>query len=218
MLMEHLRTKTGEMQKMLVDSLHRVTKNEVQKASLVLGKAFHDDPVWGQVIPDEAERKQKLPLIFEISLKYALRYGKVYATSENLEGTAIMLPYDKADMTFWRLLSSGALRTGMKLGRKTGNRLEEILAPVNKAQEEILKRGYLYLQAIGVSPALQGQGFGGKLLRAIFENVDNEGILIYLETTEENVPLYRRLGFQVMKEIKLCRINLSMWAMVRETS
>jgi ribosomal protein S18 acetylase RimI-like enzyme len=216
--MEHLRTKTGEMQKMLLDSLYRVTKNEVQKASLVLGKAFHDDPVWRQVIPDEAERRQKLPLIFAISLKYALRYGEVYATSEKLKGIAIILPYDKADMTFWRLLRSGALRIGMKLGRKAGNRLGEILAPINKAQEEILKSGYLYLQAIGVSPELQGQGFGRKLLRAIFENADNEEIRIYLETTEENVQLHKKFRFQVMKEIKLSTIDLSMWAMVRETS
>ena len=109
--MDHLRTKTGEMQRMLLDSLYRVTKNEVKKANLVLGTAFHDNPLWSQVIPDEAERKQKLPLILEMNLKYALRYGEVYATSENLEGIATILPYDKADMTFWRLLRSGALRT-----------------------------------------------------------------------------------------------------------
>ena len=89
MLMDHSRTRTGDMQRMLLDSIYRVTKNEVRKASLVLGTAFHDDPLWSQVIPNEAERKQKLPLILEINLKYALRYGEVYATSENLEGIAI---------------------------------------------------------------------------------------------------------------------------------
>jgi len=92
---------------MMLDSLYKITKNDVEKASLVLGKAFHDDPVWSRVIPDEDERKQKLPLVFEISLRYALRYGEVFATSENLEGIAIILPYKKADMTFWRLLRSG---------------------------------------------------------------------------------------------------------------
>ena len=146
-----------------------------------------------------------------------MKYGEVYAPSENLEGIAIILPYKTADMTFWRLLRSGALRTGMKLGKETTNRLEEILAPIEKAHEEILKRGYLYLQVIGVSPKLQGQGFGGKLLRAIIEYADNEEILIYLETTEENVQLYKKFGFRVLKEIKLSTIDLSMWAMVRET-
>ena len=206
---------------MMLDSLYKVTKKEVEKASLALGKAFHDDPLWSQIIQDEAERKQKLPLLFEMLLRYALRYGEVYASSEDLEGIVILLPYDKADMTFWRLLRCGAwrlLRTGMKLGRKTGNRLEQILAPMSKAQKEILKESYLYLQTIGVSPELQGKGFGGKLLRAIFKHADNEETRIYLEATKENVPLYEKYGFQVIKEIKLSIIDLSGWAMVREPS
>lgn len=204
---------------MSLDSLYKMTKKEVEKASLVLGKAFHDDPLWSQAVPDETERKQKLPLLFEMLLRYALRYGEVYASSENLEGIVILLHYDKADMTFWRLLRCGAwrlLRTGMKLGRKTGNRLEQILAPMSKVQEEILEEGYSYLQTIGVSPELQGQGFGGKLLRAIIKYADNEEIRIYLEAMEENVPLYKKYGFQIVKEIKLSTIDLSGWAMVRE--
>ena len=145
-----------------------------------------------------------------------MRYGEVYASSEILEGVVILLPYDKADMTFWRLFRSGALGAGMKLGRSTGNKLEEILAPITEAQKEILKRGCLYLQAIGVSPELQGQGFGGTMLRAIFEYADNEELRIYLETTEENVPLYEKFRFQVIKEVKLATIDLSMLGMVRE--
>ncbi len=104
---------------------------------MVLGKAFHDEPVMSQAIPDEDERKQKLPLLFEISLRFALRYGGVYAPLENLEGIAIILPPKEADMTFWRLLRSGALRPLMKLGKETDNRLGEILAPVIKDQKEI---------------------------------------------------------------------------------
>jgi ribosomal protein S18 acetylase RimI-like enzyme len=206
---------------MMLDSLYKITKKEAEKASLVLGKAFYDDPLWSQVVLDEAERKQKLPLLFEMLLRYALRYGEAYASSENLEGIVILLPYDKADMTFWRLLRCGAwrlLRTGIKLGRKTGNRLEQILAPMSKVQEEILRKGYLYLQTIGVSPELQGQGFGGKLLRAITKYADNEELRIYLEATEENVPLYEKFGFQVVKEIKLSTIDLLGFVMVREPS
>ena len=92
---------------MMLDNLYKITENEIEKASLVLGKAFHDDPVMSQVVPDEDERKQKLPLIYKISLIYAMKYGEVYAPSENLEGIAIILPYKTADMTFWRLLRSG---------------------------------------------------------------------------------------------------------------
>ena len=203
---------------MSVGSLYNIKKNEVEKASLVLGKAFHEDPVWSQVFQSENERKEKLPLFFEISLIYALKYGKIYVTSENLEGIAIILPNNKVDMTFWRLFRAGPLkllRIGLKLGKETGNRLEEILVnPISKVQKEILKRGYLYLQAIGISPKFQGQGFGGKLLKEICEAADNEELQIYLETTEENVKFYNKFGFRVLQKVKLPTIDLSMSIMV----
>lgn len=206
------------MQKKMIAGLYRITKSEIEKASLVLGKAFHDEPVMSQAIPNEDERKQKLPLFFEISLRFALRYGGVYAPSENLEGIAIILPHTEAHVTFWRLLRSGALRPLMKLGKETDSRLGEILAPVISDQREILKRGCLYLQTIGVSPEFQGQGFGERMLRAITEYADDQGIPIYLETTEGNVRLYRKFGFQVMKEVRLSAIDLKMWEMVRRTA
>lgn len=166
----------------------------MEKASLVLGKAFHDEPVMSQAIPDEDERKQKLPLLFEISLRFALRYGRVYAPLENLEGIAIILPHKEADMTFWRLLRSGALRPLMKLGKETDNRLGEIHAPVIKDQKEILKRGYLYLRTIGVSPELQGQGFGEKLLRAITEYADDKEFQSTWEQLKEKSNYTRNSG------------------------
>lgn len=48
---------------MMLDSLYKITRKEVERASSVLGKAFHNELVMRQVIPDEDERKQKLPLI-----------------------------------------------------------------------------------------------------------------------------------------------------------
>ncbi|MGD8507094.1 MAG: GNAT family N-acetyltransferase [Candidatus Bathyarchaeota archaeon] len=204
------------MKKMMLAGLYKIAKSDVEKASLVLGRVFHDGPLMIQAIPDEDERRQKLPLVFEVSIRFALKYGGVYAPSDNLEGIAIILPYKQTDVTYWRLLRSGALRPLMKLG-KINRRLQEILAPVIKDQKEILKRDYLYLQTIGVLPKLQGHGFGGKLLRAIIEYADNEEIPIYLETTEEDVKLYKRFGFQVLKKRKLATIDLNMLEMARET-
>ena len=43
------------MQKKMIAGLYRITKSEIEKASLVLGKAFHDEPVMSQAIPNEDE-------------------------------------------------------------------------------------------------------------------------------------------------------------------
>ena len=76
---------------------------------------------------------------------------------------------------------------------------------------------YIYLQIIGVASKFQGQGFGGKLIRALIERSEQHGKYIYLETeTEDNVKLYERFGFKVIKKVSLVGINLPMWEMVRE--
>ncbi|UCH32522.1 MAG: hypothetical protein JSV05_03850 [Candidatus Bathyarchaeota archaeon] len=75
----------------MISSLYKITKKEVEEASSVLGKAFHNGLVMSHVILDEDERKQKLPLVFAISIRFALKYGGVYTPSENLEGIAILL-------------------------------------------------------------------------------------------------------------------------------
>jgi ribosomal protein S18 acetylase RimI-like enzyme len=78
-------------------------------------------------------------------------------------------------------------------------------------------RAYIYLMIIGVASEFQGQGFGGKLLRALIEKSERGGVPIYLETeTERNVRMYERLGFRVLNQITLPLVNLPMWEMVRE--
>lgn len=67
---------------------------------------------------------------------------------------------------------------------------------------------------IAVAPAYQGQGFGGKLLRALIEKSERTGTPLYLET-ESNVRMYEHLGFTVVKEIVLPIVNLPMWEMTR---
>ena len=46
--------------------------------------------------------------------------------------------------------------------------------------------------------------------------IEIEGKPIYLETeTEENVSLYKKFGFEILKKITLPELNLPMWEMIR---
>jgi ribosomal protein S18 acetylase RimI-like enzyme len=63
---------------------------------------------------------------------------------------------------------------------------------------------HYYLELVGVRPAHRGCGLGGALLRAGLERADAEGRAAYLHTSNPAaVPLYRRFGFEVARELRL---------------
>jgi len=199
-----------------LENLYLVKNKDISRAAVVLTSAFEHDPIW-QIVLSDVTPMQKVNA-FKTPLLYCLKYGQVYATSENLEGIAAWLPGHLAVFTPWRMLHSGAMQAALKLGWQTAKKMEPIFAPLDAHRQEIMQdKPFIYLQIIGVDPALQGRGFGGELLSALIEECDRAGMPLYLETeTENNVRMYERFGFVVVKEIVLPKINLPVWEMVRD--
>jgi len=198
-----------------LDALYPVQKRNVPQAAAVLVDAFEHDPVWKAILAD-ATPTQRIAT-FEAPLLHCLKYGQVYAPSENMEGVAAWVPGDLSTMTPWRMLRSGAMWAGLRMGWGVAKKMEPIFGPLDADRKENMKgQTFIYLLVIGVAPAYQGQGFGGKLLRALIEKSERTGTPLYLETeTESNVRMYEHLGFTVVKEIVLPIINLPMWEMTR---
>lgn len=198
-----------------LDTLYPVQKRNVPQAAAVLVDAFEHDPVWKAILSD-ATPTQRMAA-FEAPLLYCLKYGQIYAPSENLEGIAAWTPGDLSTMTPWRMLRSGAMWAGLRMGWEVAKKMEPVFAPLDADRKENMKgQPFIYVLIIGVAPAFQGQGFGGKLLRALIEKSERAGLPLYLETeTESNVRMYEHLGFTVVKEIVLPIVNLPMWEMTR---
>ena len=58
---------------------------------------------------------------------------------------------------------------------------------------------HLYVWALAVDPSAQGQGIGGKLMRAAVSIADREGLACYLETCGMSNPkIYAKYGFSVV--------------------
>lgn len=199
-----------------MDKLHQLSKHESDQAGRVLSEAFRDDPVFNAIFLD-APPEQRVAF-FSAPVIYSMKYGQVFAPSGQLEGIAAWVPGAYADMNLFRMISSGAFWTGMKMGMEIAKKLKVIFGPVeHDRKEHMLGRSYIYLQIIGISPQYQGQGLGGKLLHALFAESEKSGLPIYLETeTDENVSLYEHLGFSVLRKVTLPLIDLPMWEMIRE--
>lgn len=198
--------------------LFPLAPGDCARAAAMLSDAFVDDPVWARVFEREPGCEARRRAFFETPLRYCLRYGRTVATSARLEGVAAWVRGQHAVMSPWRLLLSGSLSCALHVGGRVAQRLMRSFAPVARDRMRFMAgREHVYLQVIGVAPAEQGKGHGGRLLRALIESCESQRLPIYLETeTEGNVVMYQHFGFQVLQRIELVDIGLPFWEMARE--
>ncbi len=196
----------------LISDLYKIEKKDIKKAADVLANAFSEAPMWKEVFKEE----DKYSLMFEIIVRFCMKYGNFVSTSDNLEGVMGILSHDKADMTGWRVFRSGALFLSLKL-LSVFKMINETIKQMEEEKNNLSIGPYIYLAIVGVSQEFQGKGFGGKLLRTVVEKAEIERKSIYLETQiETNVTLYEKYGFHVHKIINPPPLDLPIWLMVRD--
>ena len=196
----------------LISELFKIQKRDLKNAVDVLTDAFSKESMWKEVFNDEEKNR----ILTEVMVRFCLKYGSVYATSENFEGIMALAPHDK-EMTTWTIVRSGAFFLSMKIADEAKN-MEVLNSAVEEAKKSLNLGSHIHLLMMGVSQEFQGKGFGGKLLRALLEKAEAEKKSIYLETQKENnVKLYEKYGFSVKKKIILPEpLNFPMWLMVRQ--
>jgi ribosomal protein S18 acetylase RimI-like enzyme len=102
------------------------------------------------------------------------------------------------------LFFSVAGAAGMKRATELGKRLADHHPRVPHA----------HLVFLGVHSAAQGHGVGSAILKTTLAPIDAQGVTAYLEaSTERNVALYKRHGFEVTGEFELP--GLHFWTMTR---
>jgi ribosomal protein S18 acetylase RimI-like enzyme len=198
----------------LYDDLYVVGKKDIKSAVNVISDAFSGDPMWSTVYNNEKNNR----IVTEGMVRFCLKYGSVRATSGKLEGIMTITPHDK-DMSMWRVIQSGTIFLMMRALSEV-TKMKVLGNTINDAKKSLNLGPHIHLMTLGVAQEYQGQGFGGKLLRALIEKAELEGKPLYLETQkEENVSLYEKYGFSVKKKIIIPEpLNLPMWLMFRSNN
>jgi ribosomal protein S18 acetylase RimI-like enzyme len=173
---------------------------EDRGAAHALARAFSDDPFWNFVEPDPEARARQLREWFPIGIRYARRYGLLDAHGDGeVIGAALWLPPGRQEMTFWRMLRTGMLRTPRILGRAATGRLTRASRALDTARARLMPAGADYLWILGVDPDFQGRGQGAATIGIGLGRVDAAGRVAYLETYKErNLAFYGRHGFEVL--------------------
>lgn len=153
-----------------------------------------------------------------------------------LAGAISMAPSSKSLFTFWdivcNVITLGPLPTQAKKTKdqygpfaekrliemeKLGGRMKVHMHDSNE------RRRFIYIQTVGVATANHGQGYGGKLIRAVCNAADALDSYLYLETESlENKSFYQHFGFYTAETLDLSvdgdtsnHPTLTMYLMIR---
>ncbi len=190
-------------------------KDQGRAIASTLAKAFVDYPLFTYGIPDPSRRGQSLQVLFEVMVTYTMKYGKIYATSDQLEGVLCCLPKEAMLISSWGMIKSGAARIPLKMGLGFIRRQVVTTKVIEALRAKHANFPHTYLWTIGVKPDLKGQGHAGRLVRHLLNELAAKNEPCYLETSREsNVRLYEHLGFKVMETCALPDLKITTWAML----
>ena len=199
------------------DPLIRLPGADTARACEMLSRAFFQDAKMAHLMPEIAARKDRSRHLFEFELRYGMLYGNVYMTSPAVEGVAVWLPSDKAEVTLWRAFRAGGMGLQRHLGKESMDRLMAFSTAIDDLHKKHLPSPHCYLFFIGVDPSYQGQGYAGRLLRPMLNRLDTNKIPCYLNTqNEKNIGLYEHFGFRVIDQLTLPGTDILHTAMQRD--
>jgi len=171
--------------------IRALTGDELAAAAHLAAAAFREDPGFSHLIPDDAQRRYRLPSLIEAILRVDAKLGgKVMGAFDDgaLVGVSSTLPagtpnpgladwLKRARGLTWLLADPAALLRTLALA---------------SALERLRPAGDDYLHLLAVHPATQGRGIGAALLRDALKSKNG----LYLETfTSQNAAWYEARGF-----------------------
>jgi ribosomal protein S18 acetylase RimI-like enzyme len=179
-------------------ALRRATAEDIPRLRAMLADAFFDDPILGWLLPDERKRRARLRRFFGIELRHmALPRGQVWTTDE-ISGAALIMPPGA-----WRAPLHATVLEGRAFWPRLG-RAMRLGAAIEWRHGREVREQHCYVRDVGVLPDMQGRGLGSALMRPTLERCDQESLPAYLEaSSERSAALYERLGFQLMRELRV---------------
>jgi ribosomal protein S18 acetylase RimI-like enzyme len=171
----------------------RVATSEADLAAVTqtISRAFHEDPTWSWAFPDPIRRREQFAVFWQFMIVGAMRYPWVLMT-DRAEVASVWIP-------------PGGTEIAEEAEVEVEPLLEDLVGPRAVEVMELLERfdaahpreqPHFYLSLLGTDPAHAGLGLGMALLAENLERIDQEGMPVYLESSNPaNNHRYERHGF-----------------------
>lgn len=191
------------------------TNNKVQ---LVLAESFWHYPLMKFAFEGRTEQQRLyyLQQLYKHCTTAAQQFGGTYSTPDG-NGAIIWLNGDSFPLTLLKEIKSGMAAIPFKLGAKSTLRL---------MNHDAVPEGWIgkhagpnmgYLWCIGVLKESRGKGISRILVEHSIAEMKKKGMTEFWLKTDDynNVPIYQKLGFEIMFETKVKSSGLPTWAFRR---
>lgn len=193
----------------------RATLRDAGSVARTLARAFAADPVVDYFVRADSRRAQALDAWFDFAVKRFGLPGRETWMTEDAGAVALWLPPPQEAMNLTVLQEVQALPVFLSVvGLARIGRMQRLRAAFDANHP---KAPHWYLFFLAVDPARQGQGLGSAMLKSTLAPIDAAGASAYLEaSSEKNVPLYLRHGFEIVSEFSPEPTGPKLWGMWRK--
>jgi GNAT superfamily N-acetyltransferase len=179
-----------------MDEVIRADAHAVRPLSEMLTRAFAIDPIACDLFPKTHGRRRRLERFFSVQLRHAyLPRGEILTYPDYAAAALVVWP-SAPPLALWHQIAT--LRAVPLLGKN-------VLAAQELARAIMATHPttpYAYLGTIGTDPVAQREGRATRLIQAIVDRCDREGLLCCIEASKEsNVSFYEHFGFVQEREL-----------------
>jgi GNAT superfamily N-acetyltransferase len=194
----------------------QISPRDEREATSSLAAAFVEYPLLVALCPNPKRRPLVTEAFCRTLLRLSVNCGGAFATADRA-AVACALPPGRAWPTAWTFIPVGGVVLAWRLGWRGSRLLKRLERGFDGARaKHMTDRPHWYLYLLGVRPEVQGKGLARVALRPLFDIADRDKLPLYLETmTERNVPIYQKLGFELLGRSELAN-GLPNWEMLRE--
>ncbi len=190
----------------------RLGRADLDAAATLLARAFSDDPVMTFLLGPGRDRERRL--ILGALCRDALHAGLVEGVRAGgrLAAVAVWLPPGAHPVPLRR--EARRLPGWLRLAAMHPRAVPRLLRAAPALDALHPREPHWFLSLLATEPALQGGGLGSALVEPGVRRAAEGGHAAHLDTARpENLPWYRRFGFEVADEVRVAPGAPPSWGM-----